>query len=892
MYFQPHSKGRVGAVGTALAAVMGVALWSQADAAAPNAGAIIGNQASATYTDGSGQSRTATSNLVQTIVAQVGGVDIEADQSRTVTIGGTVYFPHTVTNTGNGADTYNLASAEGAGDFDFTNLLVYPDVDQNGVPDSLTPITVTPTLNPGDVYGVVVAGTVPGTATGGQSETIDITATSTFDGGQTDSNTDTVTVTANAVIDVTKAIDITAGPSPNAGPITVTLTYTNRGAATATAVNLEDALPTGMSYIAGTGRWSGSGAIALGDGAGGGDDPAGIVYDGEATTAGTIEATILSVAPGASGIVTFQVSIDAGLAPGSLVNTAAYEYDDGSGSTIGPVNTNPATYDVDPTAAVDLSDTGSASDEGTADDDVVEITTPVSQGSVVSFENVVVNNGNGTDTFDMTLVSNNFPVGTNFQFFQSDGAGNPTSPMTDSNGNGTPDTGPVAAGASYKVILQVTLPAGASGDNGGAGFDAVKRATSDLNPAVSDDTTDTLAEIIVSSVDLTNDSVGGPGAGEGPEPAAVTTETVDPGTTATFTLFVENTSSAPDTYDLAASTDSSFASLALPAGWTVVFKNTSGAVIADTGVLVAGASFEVTAEVSVPATAAPATTSLYFRALSSSTGALDIKHDAVTVNPVNDIALSPSNTGQVFPGGSIVYAFDLDNNGNTDETSSALTAGNSQGTWSAPVVYWDVNGDGALDGGDVVVTDISDILGANGDPNGDGILQPGESLPLLVRVEPPAGANDGDTNTTTVTATPVAGETNTTDNTVTMVTTVITSDVVLDKGQALDALCDGTADGPFSTGDITAGAIPGACIVYQITATNSGSSDVNTLVITDSTPSFTTYESCGGACVAAVTVGSISSSPADEAAGVVEATVGTVAPLNSATLTFTVQIDE
>ena len=58
--------------------------------AAPAAGSVIGNQASATYLDASGQSRNATSNLVETLVAQVAGVDIESDLSKTTSAGGTV----------------------------------------------------------------------------------------------------------------------------------------------------------------------------------------------------------------------------------------------------------------------------------------------------------------------------------------------------------------------------------------------------------------------------------------------------------------------------------------------------------------------------------------------------------------------------------------------------------------------------------------------------------------------------------------------------------------------------------------------------------------------------------------------------------------------------------
>ena len=45
-------------------------------AASPAAGTSIGNQASATYTDGSGANRTVTSNTVQTVVQQVASLTL------------------------------------------------------------------------------------------------------------------------------------------------------------------------------------------------------------------------------------------------------------------------------------------------------------------------------------------------------------------------------------------------------------------------------------------------------------------------------------------------------------------------------------------------------------------------------------------------------------------------------------------------------------------------------------------------------------------------------------------------------------------------------------------------------------------------------------------------
>ena len=75
-------------------------------AASPAAGTTIGNQASATYTDGSNTKRTVTSNVAVTLVQQVASFTLTADNAKTASPGGQVTFPHTLVNTGNGSDTF------------------------------------------------------------------------------------------------------------------------------------------------------------------------------------------------------------------------------------------------------------------------------------------------------------------------------------------------------------------------------------------------------------------------------------------------------------------------------------------------------------------------------------------------------------------------------------------------------------------------------------------------------------------------------------------------------------------------------------------------------------------------------------------------------------------
>ena len=116
---------------------------------------------------------------------------------------------------------------------------------------------------------------------------------------------------------------------------------------------------------------------------------------------------------------------------------------------------------------------------------------------------------------------------------------------------------------------------------------------------------------------------------------------------------------------------------------------------------------------------------------------------------------------------------------------------------------------------------------------------------------------------------------------------MIAGNIVLLKEQALDALCVGTADTAFAVTTITTGAIPGACIRYRITATNNGTANVLSLVVSDSTPAATTYTSTGPA---ATTVGTVTA-PLNGVAGSVSATVGTLTPSASVVLTFGVKIN-
>ncbi|MFT3736856.1 MAG: hypothetical protein QM776_17900 [Rhodocyclaceae bacterium] len=841
--------------------------------AAPAAGTSIGNQASATYSDASLVTRTVTSNAVVTIVQQVASLTLGSNGTKQAAPGGLVSYPHTVTNTGNGTDSFTLGTSVTSG-FAFTSVTLYADANSDGVPDSTVPITTTGSLAAGASFSFVAVGLVPPLTSAGSTNTLTVTATSVYTPAQSASNTDTTTVSGNAIINVTKAIDVATGLA-GSGPRTFTLTYTNSGTGNATAVTITDVIPSGMTYVAGSARWSVTGSTALTD-ADASDNQSGIVYDYNVTSATRVTAVIASVAAGASGTLTFQANINSGLAPGALaatLNIAGFSYNNGAAS-IPSSPTNAVQFIVIQTAALLL--TG-------------DTMTSVAQGGVASFSNTLTNTGNGTDSFDITLGTSSFPSGTTFVLYKADGV----TPLVDTNGNGVPDTGPLGAGLSTTVVLKATLPVSASG----AGpYSVQKIATSKADPTKTQTVNDVLNAISANSVDLTLNStgVGAPGLGAGPEVSAVVTTAGSAGSTTRFNLYVSNGSSVADTFNLQATTDNTLATFVLPTGWSVVFRDTSEAVISNTGVINGGANKLVYADVTVPVGTSAGAVDLYFRGLSPTSGIGDALHAAVLVSTARSLSLTPNNNGQAFAGSSVVFSHTITNTGNVLEgngstSTVALGLTNSASGFSA-TLYWDKNNDGVLDAGDPVVTDLSQLTGGSNGASTAAGLAPGESATLFVKVFAPPGVATGTINTSTLTAT-TTGTINSVAApsaiAVTDSTSIIAGQVFLSKLQALDAACDGTADTAFAASNITTGAIPGACIRYQITATNMGVSNVTLVVVSDGTPANTTYHIT---VPAATTVGSISA-PASGAAGTVQATVGTLTPGQFAVITFGVRIN-
>ena len=866
-------------------------------------GTVIRNQAAASYQDTSGVQHQVTSNLVQTVIQQVAGIELVQDQLRLGSAGSSVDFPHNLINTGNGVDSYELCLSDQVGDnYDFNTIEIFLDADFDGVADSALAVAdldgdgcsdVGP-LAAGESLSVVVKVEVPSTASGNGQ--ISLTAISDFDNALTASNTDTVEVTAGGTIEVTKSISAQRGSSPS-GTYTITLAYQNLSNTDVRSLTIADVLPTqaqdstpgGMTYHSDGANnhavWTqGSSTLNLTDEdtvvqTSADADVTYCAYDVSCSSGvfGTdrMVIRISDVPAGESGTLTFEVNIDSGLDEGDvLLNRAEFSFlyivgTDGfvvtgrSSNTVSFVVENTATT---PGVVVNTSSVSSSVGvDDSLDADNLVVIPSAAQGASVTFDNVVWNTGDGTDTFDIVVDSNDdrlgaaltnpFPPGTTFQLLHADGF----TPLSDTDGNGIPDTGPLVAGALFELKLRADLPLTSQGSNGGLGWEVTLTATSIADSLVNNAVSNRLLNIVSASVDLTNDQAGNAGAGLGPEVTPVTTLSVSPDQSTVFSLWVRNTGSAPDSYNLEYS-DSDFIAGQLPNGWSLTFFADGGlgdcsslsAQLTNTGQVAAGASHLVCAQVSIPifAIADGTVTALYFRVHSTTTGALDTKHDGLLVTSLPSINLEPNQIGQTDPGGSVTYSHLVENTGNTalecisiETTDSLATSG-----WVS-AVYLDVNANGQIDSADIPYQN-QQLSAGNG-----------ANFTILVKVFAPATAALGQQNLTTVTANATEddgdGDPSTcagTPVTATVIdsTVVNQTDLVITKEQALDSNCDGVPDGPgICAGDVCFtfdrfSARPGQeCVIYRLRATNTGVVNALNVVIRDAAPQFTVFNAAG-----------------------------------------------
>jgi len=105
----------------------------------------------------------------------------------------------------------------------------------------------------------------------------------------------------------------------------------------------------------------------------------------------------------------------------------------------------------------------------------------------VTFTNTITNTGNRTDTFDITAASLNLPAGATVRILDASGA-----VLTDTDSDGTVDTGTIAAGASKDIRIEVTFPAGSTTTDNTKQPTVTVTAKSANDATKTDTTTDTV----------------------------------------------------------------------------------------------------------------------------------------------------------------------------------------------------------------------------------------------------------------------------------------------------------------------------------------------------------------------------------------------------------------
>lgn len=864
----------------------------------PGPGDRITNIASGDFVDVYGNVQVINSNPVELTITEVRALQLIRDQQQLGLIGGQINFPHTLSNTGNVTDSYQLSLSQDAGDdFDLTGLAVYADRNQDGLPDDNLNLLIngnTISLAAGESLQLVATGSIPSDRSDGNNAMFTLTATSTTPVSPPSSSVvDTTTVTTGAVIGVVKSQNVSTGVRGTL--ITYTLTYNNTGN-DAGELRITDLLrESELAYITGSGRFS-NGTGALTEAAG--EAPANSAVDYQVTDIGDqqqLEIVIANIPAQSTGSISFQVqalSAD----DNNIDNTANYRQYNG-GLLVKNTNTNTVTFTLQEQADVVLNVTvGSASNAGnpaSAPDNLQTIAS-LNAGSEVLFSNYVWNTGDNTDVFNLTYISSNLPSCASVRLYAADGV----TLLTDSNGDGVIDSGAIAADGmrAIKVGIRSTPECATV-----TPITVDLTATSANNPAISDPVRNQLNTIVQGGTDLYNlDNSGKQPQGIDNAGAAFVSLTVDGRNQATFPLVVENTNPTVNNYVLIADDDGTLDPSSntsdLPAGWAVEFFEADsndcsslGAPITNSGPVAPSGSVNYCAVVTTPAGVAPSTTPMWFAVRSPVNGQSDLLKNQVVIPTQRLLTLTSDQEGQVAAGGTNVYVHTLTNNGNVTEGVNvgdlgiALDQANANGF--SHTVYFDANHDGLLDAADPIVTDLASL----GLTNGAVGLDPNESIRLLVKVQAPAEAPEGQMGSVVLTATPtnVIGGVSLLAISNTDVTRVAASQLRLQKLQALDADCSGAPDTPFSLNPVQIK--PNECVFYQIIATNQSSQPAANVVINDVVPAYTTLHVPPLPSVSQGSMGA-GSANTDGATGAIVGELGTIAPNGSATLQFSIHV--
>jgi len=564
----------------------------QAQALTP-AGTVIGNVATATYYDEDNNKYTTTSNLVQTTVKAVCGVDVAGGGSKEGVPGQTVYISFTVTNKGNAQNTFDLSVEDtSTSDTDYATK-IYLDENQNGVVDPGESEVSSVTLGMGETANVIVAVNVSPTAKNNDSDEFSLKAVGKNDSDCIDSSTATVTVIADALIQANKSVDKDVAQPGDT--LTYTISFKNVGTKPAKGVSVKidgnnktgllvsDKIPTGATFVSNSGSGEPSGEVVYSTDNGttwtatepsNVKDITNVGYFIEADSTGKV------LDPDQQGTFTFQVTVNDPFddSDGQVNNVATVKYADSNGNNK-QVETNETATTIPPESLADVAvsqKVNSASDveedNGTnwQDDNLKE---NVPAGSWVEFDHSAVNKSKVIDDvieLSVDEANTSLPSGAIVEFWNADG----TAKLIDTDGDGKVDLGTLAPGEKKDFKVRVFIPSNVSADKDGkVDYYVTVLASSGTNPDEVDRSRDNIDGVVGASVDIgkkgallddkndPSDNNTDPNQGNGDSDDVLpsdngtngTINVVDPGETAVYPIEIANTGSSPDQFALSAS---------------------------------------------------------------------------------------------------------------------------------------------------------------------------------------------------------------------------------------------------------------------------------------------------------------------------------------------------
>lgn len=815
----------------------------------PQPGSYISNVASGDYTDEMGNVLLVNSNPVALEVQKTYSLTLVQNQNQYGVVGGAVNLPHVLTNTGNTADRYTLGLMQSSTDnFDLSNVKVYADRDQNGLPDNTEDLLVgSIELNAGQSLAVVIVGSIPTNVSFNQLSSLDLKAVSQQNATLSAQVTDTIRVVDDAVISLVKAQSTSEG---NIGDlITYTLTYRNTGTATRRVV-LQDVLDDSLEYVSGSAVWNQNSTALTDANDTEGSANTGIAYqlkpDGK-----SLEASITAVAPLTSGTLAFKAKVKQG-ATNKIPNTAGFvQYDTDSTTVKLSSFSNTVIYNLAAVYGVVLNNKSSSAtnlgNPNSSPDNLV-VQASLKPGQEVFFNNYVWNIGNTTDTYNLSYSSNNNNLSScaTVNFYAQDGK----TLLTDTNGDGKVDTGSISNAAVKQIQVGVSASTGCTSSGNTINIDVV--ATSIASSTVSDPIRNQITALTAtsSSSDLYNADQSGLGVGivdNAGQP--LRTVKVTSGK-AVFPLVAKNNSTQANNYNLYASFSAiDVANIALTAktGFSVKFYEgdascqTVGKQITNTGTLGAGASKTYCAVIDVDVSQQNFTAPIWFAIQSPVNQQADSIKNQIESNVARLLTLTNDQQGQVSVGGTIVYAHTLKNLGNIAEGANAGSQVNLKvvplrNDGFVYTLYYDANKNGQIDSADQIIsatTSLNQLLGSAG-------LLAQADIQLLLKVQAAPSATEGVVSQADIVVEVSDFNGIHLDNLKnTDVTTVATGHLQLVKTQAANSSCTTTNLASLSYSTQLVSVKPNQCVVYKLTLKNDGSSVVKNVQFNDVVPAYT-----------------------------------------------------